>query len=119
VDVIVVDRTDTMVYLELSGRMDTAGVEKSEAQFFALFAPRAVNTVFDLTKVTILTSMGMRVLISGAKIANAKGFRTVLVAPAGPIRDVLDHAGIDELIPIVDDGVAARSLLGKADRAGH
>jgi anti-anti-sigma factor len=119
VDVIAVDRTDTLVYLELSGRMDTVGVEKSEAQFFALFAPRGVNTVFDLTKVTVLTSMGVRVLISGAKIADAKGFRTILVAPAGPIRDVLEHAGIVDMIPIVNDGATARSLLGKADPAGR
>jgi anti-anti-sigma factor len=119
VDVIVSENTDSLVYLELSGRMDTAGVEKAEARFFALFAPRAVNTVFDLTKVIILTSMGMRLLISGAKTAAAKSFRTVLVAPAGPVRDVLDNTGIGELIPIVEDGAAARSLLRGADPAGR
>jgi anti-anti-sigma factor len=99
--------------------MDTTGAEKAEARFFALFAPRARNTVFDLTRVSILTSMGMRLLISGAKTAQAKGFRAVLVAPAGPVRDILDHGGINELIPIVNDGDAARKLLQSADPAGR
>jgi anti-sigma B factor antagonist len=115
VDVIASETSDSLVYLELSGRMDTAGVEKAEARFFALFAPRATNTVFDLTKVVILTSMGMRILIAGAKIAAAKNFRAILVAPAGPVRDVLDSTAIGELIPIMEDAAAARSLIRSAD----
>jgi len=118
VEVVALERSDDLVYLELSGRMDTAGVERSETRFFALFATKGVPTVFDLSKVTILTSMGLRILISGAKTASAKGFRTVIVAPAGPVRDVLDHAAIHELIPVVDDAASARSRLQDSKSPG-
>jgi anti-anti-sigma factor len=98
--------------------MDTAGVEKNETRFFALFAPKGVDTVFDLTKVTLLTSMGLRILISGAKTAAARGFQTVIVAPPGPVRDVLDHAAIHELMPVVADGASATSRLRSARKPG-
>ena len=117
-DVVALERSDDLVYLELSGRMDTAGVEKHETRFFALFASKGVPTVFDLTKVTILTSMGLRILISGAKTAAAKGFQTVIVAPPGPVRDVLDHAAIHELVPIVADGASATSRLKSTPKPG-
>jgi anti-sigma B factor antagonist len=117
-DVTALDTSPDLVHLEVSGRMDTAGVEKSESRFYALFAPRGVDSIFDLSKVTILTSMGLRILIAAAKTAQSKGFRVVLVAPAGPVRDVLDHAAIEELIPVVPDGAAARLLLRGAERAG-
>ena len=117
----VVENTPERTRLEIAGRMDTAGVERNEARFFALFAPRALDTILDLSKVSLITSMGLRLLISSAKTASSKGFRVVLVAPAGPVREVLDHAAIGELTPLVDDVAAARALLsagGVADRGG-
>jgi anti-sigma B factor antagonist len=110
-EVTAAERTADLVRLELSGRMDTAGVEKVESRFYALFAPIGVSTVLDLTKVVVLSSMGLRLIITGAKTARAKGFRLVLVAPRGPVRDVLDGAAIGELLPIADDVAAAKTLL--------
>jgi anti-sigma B factor antagonist len=118
-DVVAVESTNDVVCLELSGRMDTSGVERTETRFFALFAPRGVGTVIDLTKVSVLTSMGLRLIISGAKTARAKGFRIALVAPAGPVRDVLDDASIGDLLPILDDRAAARSLVQGAGGTGR
>jgi|RhiMethySRZTD1v2_1073278.scaffolds.fasta_scaffold613976_2 anti-sigma B factor antagonist len=107
----VVESSGSLVRLEIAGRMDTVGVERAEPRFFALFAPRAIDTILDLSKVTLLTSMGLRLLIASAKTGLSKGFRVVLVAPSGAVRDVLDHAAIGELTAIVDDVDAARALL--------
>src|SRR5262245_9185691 len=108
-----------VVHLEIAGRMDAAGVERAETRFYALFAPRAKDTILDLSKVALVTSMGLRVLITSARTGSARGFRVVLVAPAGPVRDVLDHAAIGELMPIAADVTAARALLAGGGAAGR
>src|SRR5262245_4113410 len=102
------------IVLELSGRMDAAGVEKSEARFYALFAQRGKNTVFDLTSVSFLSSMGLRVLISGARTLRSRGGKVAVVAPAGPARDVLENAAMDQLMPVVESVEEARALLRAA-----
>jgi anti-anti-sigma factor len=107
----VVESSGGLVRIEIAGRMDTAGVERAEPRFFALFAPRAVDTILDLSNVTLLTSMGLRILIASAKTGQSKGFRVVLVAPRGPVRDVLEHAAIGEVTSLVDDLDAARARL--------
>jgi hypothetical protein len=63
--------------------------------------------------------MGLRVLITSGRTAGARGFRIVVIAPAGPVRDVLDHAGIGELVPVADSMTAARALLAKGGAAGR
>jgi anti-anti-sigma factor len=118
-DMTVIERTGERIHLELSGRMDTAGVEKNEPRFFALFAPHGLATIVDLTKVTLLTSMGLRLVIGAAKTARSKGFALALVVPPGPVRDVLDGAAIGELVPIAADAAAARELLAGTDRVGR
>jgi anti-sigma B factor antagonist len=103
-----------IVLLELSGRMDTVGVDGVEPRFYASLATEGRGTVVDLSRVTVLTSMGIRLLVSGAKTAKSKGLRVVLVAPAGPVRDVLDNGGITEIIPAFADRTAARAALAGA-----
>ncbi len=112
----VVDTGDPFVHLALSGRMDTASVQSQEARFYAHFAPRGANVLFDLSGVSFLASMGIRVLVSGAKAARSKGASVVIVAPPGPVRDTLELAALGTLVPVVDEVAVARSLL--SNRAG-
>lgn len=111
-----IESSPELICVALSGRMDSAGVDKAEARFFASFASRGVDTLFDLTHVTLLTSIGLRVLISGAKTVHARGARVALVAPPGPIREVLEDAALHELMAIADDRTAAAAKLRDADR---
>lgn len=106
------DSSERIVHISISGRMDTASVHAQEARFYALFAPRGASAIFDLSAVTFLASMGIRLLITGAKTAQAKGARVVIVAPPGPVRDTLDLAAIERLIPFAEDVPSARALLG-------
>ena len=48
----------------LAGRLDTAGVDRIETRFGAAIVPAGKNTVVDLTEVTFLASMGIRMLIA-------------------------------------------------------
>ena len=97
----------------LSGRLDTAGSEQIASEFDALAGSAKRGVVVDLSDVTFLSSMGIRVLITGAKAQQAKGGRMVLNIVGNEVVDrTLEATGIDELIPVFEDpDDAERALL--------
>jgi anti-anti-sigma factor len=90
----------------LSGRIDVAGASQIDMPMSVVGgSKRAV--VIDLAAVEFMASMGLRSLVVCAKaILNKKG-RVVLLAPQGPVEEVIVTSGIDELIPILHDEAAA------------
>jgi anti-anti-sigma regulatory factor len=61
--------------------------------------------------------MGIRLLVTGARTAKAKGTKVVLVVPPGPIRDVLESSSVDQIVPVVADATLALARLRDASRA--
>jgi anti-sigma B factor antagonist len=98
------DRGVTNVILR--GRLDTAGADSIDLKFNAIAgAKRAV--VVDLSNVNLLTSLGIRVLLLGARAVKSKGGKLVLLSPDANVRAVLETAKTDTVIPIFDDRNAA------------
>ena len=98
------DRGVTNVILR--GRLDTAGANSIDLRFNAVAgAKRAV--VVDLSNVNLLTSLGIRVLLLGARAVKSKGGKLVLLSPDANVRAVLEAAMTDTMIPIFDDRNAA------------
>ncbi len=90
----------------LRGRLDTIGAGKIDLKFSAVAgAKRAI--VVDLSSVDFLASLGIRVLVLGAKAVRNKGGKVVLLSPDENVHSVLKTAGIQEIIPIVFDRSAA------------
>ena len=98
------DRGVTNVILR--GRLDTAGANSIDLRFNAVAgAKRAVGV--DLSNVNLLTSLGIRVLLLGARAVKSKGGKLVLLSPDANVRAVLEAAMTDTMIPIFDDRNAA------------
>ena len=86
----------------LRGRLDTAGAGAIDLKFNAVAgAKRAI--VIDLSAVDFLTSLGIRLLVIGAKAVKKKGGKLVLFAPTEHVLSVLNAAGIEQLIPVMFD----------------
>ena len=97
----------------ISGRLDTAGSEEIAAQLAEVATSAKRRVLLDLSNVTFLSSMGIRALIASAKEQQAKGGRVVLnVAGNDVVGRTLEATGVDQLIPVFDDGAdAERALL--------
>ena len=63
--------------------------------------------VVDLSAVDFLASLGIRVLVIGAKTVKNKGGKLVLLSPDENVHSVLKTAGIEQLIPVMFDRSAA------------
>lgn len=96
--------------VRLSGRLDIAGAGQIETRFSALSgAKRAL--VVDLSDVVFIASMGIRMLLIGAKTVKAKGGRMALVGVRPDVADVLKTSRIDAIIPLYNDLAAASAAV--------
>ncbi len=94
---------DGIVKINLSGRMDLAGVNAIEKTFTSMTqAPRSA-VIVDMSGVPYMSSIGIRSLLIHAKSVTGRGGKYVLTGLQADVRNVLEVSGIDKLIKICDD----------------
>ena len=96
--------------LVLRGKLDTPGVDAVETRVNASLS-RGGHAIVDLSHVTFLSSLGVRMLISAAKMLDRRGSTLVLVAPQPLVEQALRHSGLADLLPVRADVAAALELL--------
>ncbi len=96
----------------LCGKLDAAAVQQIDLKFTAVTATRKAAILVDLSKVPLIASIGIRLLVSNAKAQKLRGGSMVLYQPTELVEQVLKTTGIDEIIPIVHDMATARGALG-------
>src|SRR4051812_47755863 len=100
-DIEVSQLSDNVTRARLTGRMDSAGVDTAEIRFSAGVVAPGRNAVVDLSGVSFLASMGIRMLIISARALGQKGAKMVLFGAPELVQSVLDNAALDQIIPIV------------------
>ncbi len=102
-DLQVTDIDDRAIIIRLRGRLDAAGAEQIDRAFMAATADAEDerHALVDLSGVSFLASMGIRLLIASARGLNRKGALLVLFGAADLVQDVLDLAALDQIIPVV------------------
>jgi anti-anti-sigma factor len=96
----------------LVGRLDTAGVDVVETRFGAAIVPNGKNTIVDLSQVTFLASMGIRMLISTTRALSRKGGKLVMYGAGPGVKDVIETAALTEIIPLAGSENEALGLVG-------
>lgn len=91
---------DEAIEVALTGRLDAAGVDSVETRFNAGAIASGRHTLVDISAVDFVSSMGVRMLLTAAKALRLRDRRFLLVVPAGAVRDMLETAAIDTLIPM-------------------
>jgi anti-sigma B factor antagonist len=87
----------------LTGRLDTPGVDLIETRFVAGAVPVARHAVVDISRVEFVASMGIRMFVSAARSMGHRQTRMAIYGARPLVRQVLEHAALGELIPIVAD----------------
>lgn len=97
--------------VRLRGRLDATGADRIDVPFTAQVVAAGHPTVVDLSDVSFIASMGIRLLISAARGLDRKGARIALFGARDLVRTVLQEAAIDQIIPLVDDEPQALRAL--------
>ncbi|MGE5946123.1 MAG: STAS domain-containing protein [Betaproteobacteria bacterium] len=106
------DTSANIRLIKISGRLDIPGTGEIEGKFAALAATDTHPVVVDLTEVSFLGSIGIRVLVSNAKAQLQRGGKMVLfVGDNAVVTKTLKMTGIDSLVPMfVDMGEATGAV---------
>ena len=100
-EIIVTELPDNVRCVRLSGRLDAQGVDRIDTRFTAAVSSSGYPAVVDLSGVTFLASLGIRLLISNARAMKLKGAQLVLFGATELVGNVLDQVALDQIIPIV------------------
>src|SRR5436305_8729850 len=99
------------VRFELSGRLDSASVEQIEGPLTDRMRRGSDNVLLDVTKVPFVGSLGIRMLISVARVLQRQGRTMVLVGVQPQVMEVFDTVALSDMIPIAADDDEATQLL--------
>ena len=97
--------------IRLAGELDIKGTGAVETRVSAYCAVDGVRVMMDLSGVTFIASIGIRLLMLTAKSVSNRGGRTGLLVPRGSVRQTLELTGIDNVIPIFDNFETAQAEL--------
>lgn len=95
----------------LIGRLDTVGVDRIEIKFNAAVVAPGRHALVDLSQVSFMSSMGMRLLITAARSMQARQRKLVLFGAQPLVAELLDTMAIDQIIPVASDVMDAASRL--------
>jgi anti-anti-sigma factor len=99
--------TANIARVKLRGRLDTPGVDRIEAKFTSAVVPEGRNTVVDLSEVSFIASMGLRMFIGLAKALKRNNAKLVLFAPQSQVNEIFTTVVLREIMPIVVDEAEA------------
>lgn len=95
----------------LAGRLDTPGVNEIETHFTAAVVPAGRHTLVDLSDVTFVSSMGIRMLISTARFLGNKKAKLILFGAQPLVLATLENVALNDIIPVVSSEAQALELL--------
>jgi anti-anti-sigma factor len=92
---------ENVAHIKLRGRLDTHGVDQIETKFTASVVPGRRNAVVDLSEVSFISSMGLRMFIAIAKALKRHNSKMVLFAPQSQVKETFASAGLAEIVSVV------------------
>jgi anti-anti-sigma factor len=110
-DMDVIDLGNNTVKIALHGRLDTPGVDQIETRFSATIVPKGKHAIVDLSDVSFVASMGLRMFIAVGRAVAGKDGKLVLLNPQALVNDVFTNAAIHQIIPVVFDEEDALKLV--------
>ena len=97
--------------LSLDGRLDAAVILAIEQDFMEKTVARKKPVLVDMSQVSFIASMCIRMLVGAAKNLNAAGARLALLKPTPLVEKALKSSGFSRMVEIYQDEAAARESL--------
>lgn len=107
----ILEETEGHIAVRLVGRLDLQGVNDIELPFKERAACAPGDMIVELSGLDFLASLGMRLLITSAKLVQKQGGRFILVAPQEEVENALKMSGLDQVMPLADTMDEARALV--------
>lgn len=110
----VVENTPKLIRVALSGELDTFNIEQLgqvQPKLMELLNVHGQDAIVDVSEVTIMTSLGIGLLINLSKIVKQRGNKFVLLKPQPDVAKIIKLSRLTELLGVAVDEAAAQSML--------
>ena len=97
--------------LSLEGRLDAATIISIQPEFMEKTVALKKPVLVDMSQVTFMASLCIRMLVEAAKGLKASGARLALLNPSPLVEKALRASGFHMVVGIFHDEQAARSSL--------
>lgn len=97
---IIKEQQDGLKILILDGRLDAINVEVVEKTVKEAQAEKGSKVLLDISKMSYISSIGLRVFLMSAKKAEADGGRFALCSPSSNVQLTLEIAGFVKILNI-------------------
>ena len=106
-------KVSDMLVVDMAGRLDTSTSGKAYDEMVKIAQSGVIKVVLNLDKLEYVSSAGLRVILTAAKLLRASTGEMKICNAKGVVREVLETAGFDHLIQIyADENDAAASFGG-------
>lgn len=95
----------------LDGRLDTVNVNQVEMQFVAGIVPRGQSAVVDLTNVTFVASLGIRMLLGTARALGGKGWKLAMFGANEAVLEIFETTALSDIIPLAGTEAEAIAIV--------
>lgn len=108
----VVELGPTANKIVMIGRLDSATVGSVETPFTAAVSASGKSAALDLRQLDFLSSLGIRLLLSSARVVTRRGGKVVLFGAQPMVAEVLSAMALDSVLPHVATEQEAVAQLG-------
>lgn len=102
---------DSITTLSLEGRLDAASVIALQPEFMEKTVALKKPVLVDMSEVTFMASLCIRMLVEAAKGLKASGSRLALLNPSPLVEKALKASGFHLVVGIFHDEEVARQSL--------
>lgn len=90
------------ITLALEGSLDFAGVQEIKTPFLTSVSAHPGSVIVDLSQVTFIASLGMRLFIDAHKLVVPSGGKLIMFRANPSVRKILLHAGMESIFSIAE-----------------
>ena len=84
------------------GELDEASAREFEVELRRAIRESSLGVMVDLGGVTFIDSIGLRVLISAAMMAQTSRREFIVIHASPHVQHVIETSGVDDLLPLAD-----------------
>lgn len=105
---------DSLTTLSLEGRLDAEAILVIQPEFMEKTVALKKPVLVDMSQVSFMASMCIRMLVLAAKGLEPSGCRLALLKPTQLVEKALKSSGFNRFVGIYHDEVEARNSLVKS-----
>jgi len=100
-----------VIKANLAGRLDTANVNRVETRFTAGVVHRGQPTVIDLTEVSFIASLGIRMLLTVSRSISRNGAKVAMFGAGPQVNEIIETTALNDIVPLFETEAEAIEMV--------